>query len=230
LLAQDLVDAALYKRVYLPMSPAGIKAVPLISLVSPQWWVDDEYVAELVQGLPAQGDDAGLFNFCFRRGSVELPIVQGPLPNRGYLVAFSSKRRSLDVLGAAPTISQPADERIEVTFTVEPRPNHVMVAPIQGTDRLLILNGVHRLLALLRGGRDRAFCVLLQPVNANQPVAGADFANNPELFSWPELLAPQPPFLRHFLDGGFSSSVDVRELVQSMRIALVPDMSFYPRT
>ena len=160
---------------------------------------------------------------------VDYPIVLGPLPNRGFLVAFSSRVRDLEA-PLVPTIARVSDNRIEATFAVEPRPNHIMVAQIEGTDRLLILNGVHRLFSLLRSGRDRAFCVFLQPVNVNQTVLGLDFTNNPELFSPSELLGAQPPFLRHYLDSGFPSAVRVRELVQSLRVALVPELSFVPQT
>jgi len=228
--ALQLVDSPLYKRVYAPMRALGVRAVPLISHVCPQWWIDDEYINELADGLPEQGNEADLFGFCFRRGSVDHPIVQGPLQNRAYLVGFSSRDRSLDAPGVAPSFVTVSDDRIDVTFSVEARPNHIMIAPIEGTDRLLILNGVHRLFALLRAGRDRALCILLPPVNVNQPFAGIDFANNPEFFGPAELLSPQPPYLRHFLDSGHSLPVSLRELVQTMRVALVPEIGFVPRT
>jgi hypothetical protein len=227
-LALEMLDSPLYKRVYAPMRAVGIRSVPLISLICPQWWIDDEYVDDLAAGLPEQGNDISLFEYCFRRGAIDSPIIQGPLPNRGYFVSFSSRTRSLDAPGVAPTVATVSEDRIDVTFSVDARPNHILVAPIEGTDRLLILNGVHRLFALLRAGRDRAVCVFLPPVNVSQPVFGIDFANNPEFFNAGELLSPQPPYLRHFLDSGHSHPVTVRALIQTMRVALVPDIGFVP--
>ncbi len=225
-LSAALIESSLFKRAY-AQNAIGIRSVSLAMLVSPQWWVDDDYVSDLGEAIPEHGDDVAQFEFCFGRGRVELPVAQGPGPNRGYLVAFSSPTRNLDAPGELPEVLRVSDHCVEVKVRVETRPNHIMVGPIQGTDRLLILNGVHRLFALLQAGFARAFCVLTQPVNLAQPFQGLDFSNDPQLFKPAELHSAQPPWLRHY--AVHSHPVAIRALVQTLRLAIVPDIGFVPK-
>ncbi len=60
-----------FRATYEPFG-ATFARVPLAELVTPQWWVDTEYVQTLTDAVPAKDDLDGMFRFSFATGRLVL--------------------------------------------------------------------------------------------------------------------------------------------------------------
>jgi hypothetical protein len=189
-------------------------------LITPQVWVDEQYVDELIPSLPADGDDLGLWDFCFPIGQVGSPSLTG---NGG---AFISDRRGIAGLTPVRVVRTEGD-RMTLGFDVVSRPNWmslaVVVCPGLGP-RVLIRNGVHRLLALLRAGRPRAFAVIQRGGIGD---VGLDF-NDSAIFKPDRLCAPRAPLLSDYVDPVAGTPVSVFATHQIFRFAIVGEMMLAP--
>jgi hypothetical protein len=194
-------------------------SVPLADLITPQWWVDLEYVNDLVAAVPAAGDDNALFDFCFATGRLGPPMLVGM---NG--VVIKSGRRDLGTISPL-RIEAVAPDKVTFGFDALPRANWVWLNVIKGGE-MVILNGVHHLLALMRAGRNRAYCLLRQGL-VEQVL---DF-QTPGIFKPQHLTARRPPLLRDYLDAKVADSVRVRAVDQFMRFVVQspPEIGFVPQ-
>jgi len=210
-----------FKNAYQQFAPAFV-SVPIADLVAPQAWADIAYVDELVDSLPAPGDEGALFDYCFAYGRLEAPMLLGI--NGAVIV---SGRRALGALSPLRIQSATA-EKVTFEFDALPRPNWLLLNLIPATGELLVLNGVHHLLALMRGGRDRAYCLLRQT-----PVEQVfNFAQEPGIFKPERLSAPRPPLLRDYLDNTIGDQVSLRAADQFMRFGVSnpPEIGVVPQS
>jgi hypothetical protein len=216
--AQALVQSEQFRTHYQPFGVGGIGVVELADLITPQVWVDEQYVDELVGELPANDDDHGLFNFCFPHGRLGRPSLLGTSGG-----AFISKRRQIG--GLTPVrVSHHSPKKVTFEFDVIPRANWLSVGIIE-TGRVVLRNGVHHALALLRSGRRCGFFLL-------QSSPAADLGLNyqdPGLFKLNRLLAPRPPLLRDYLEDTLATPVAVRTMDQYFKFAVMSEPGFLPR-
>ncbi len=221
--AQALQQTRQFKEFYKLTGVNGIVAVELGGfLLTPQVWVDDDYVDELSLQLPAENDPAGLFDFCFAQCSLGHPALFG---GEGVL---TSRRR--DIGGVSPLrLAKHMPDRVTVEFDLVRRPNWPSIAVIQEASlpaqRILIRNGVHHLLALLRAGRPRAFC-FVQAGGLGD--VGLNFEEIP-LFKPNRILAPRPPLLRDYLDTACARAVRMRDMDQVFRFGVNCNFGVSPR-
>jgi len=213
-----LQETEVFKTQYEPFG-GKVVSFDLRELITPQWWVDLDYVQELSASLNMYKGDKGLYDFCFPTSCLERPFVAG----NG--VVLSSGRRDLGRVTPL-RLEHFSPEKATISFDVFPRPNFVFVARLQETQKILILNGVHHLLALLSSGSDRAIGVLRDASVAET----FNFAQDPSIFKPNRLMSPRPPLLRDYLDHAVVTKVDFRPMNQFMRFGLSnPELSYVPR-
>jgi hypothetical protein len=184
----DAMDAVrrreVFEREYASKCDASFGLVPLRALLAPQPLADMEYVAELQSNLSAEPNEAADFAFSFPEGTIPEPAV---IANT---VMFSTPSPSVYV-SPVPMYRRMAGG-YEVIARVEPRPNYLFVAKIAALGgRLMLINGVHHVLALLSSGRGYAPAIvrnamvveelglpqtsLLTQVGASRPALVRDF-------------------------------------------------------
>jgi hypothetical protein len=197
--------------------------VPLTDLVAPQWWVDTEYVDALAVNAPAEDDLEHMFDFSFATGKLARPMLLG---TNG--AAFASPLN--DIGGLTPLrVARYSPDKVTFEFDVIPRPNWVWIAAVQDIGRLLILNGVHHLLALLKAGRQHAFC-LARPVESVGDLQTMGWnAQDPALFKQAELGAARPPMLADYLDTHLVADIAVRLRQSFLHIGVGSNPGVIPR-
>ena len=209
-----------FRTAYEPFG-ASFVGVPLAELVTPQWWIDSEYVETLANAAPAEDDLDGMFGFSFATGSLAMPMQLGL---NG--AAFASTKG--DIGGPSPLrVARYTPEKVTFEFDVRPRPNWVWLAASGDMNRLLILNGVHHLLALLKAGRQHAFCLLRPAQSLGDPTIGFNF-QEPGLFKPSELTAERPPLLRDYLDDQHAADAGIHLRQNFLRLALQAEPGVIP--
>jgi hypothetical protein len=211
-----------FRTNYQPFGAVFAK-VPLAELVTPQWWVDTEYVETLAGSAPQEDDLDGLFSFSFAVGRLDMPMLLG---SNG--AAFASPKG--DFGGPSPLrIAHYSPEKVTFEFDVAPRPNWVWLAASQDMRRFLILNGVHHLLALLKAGRQHAVCLLRPAPSLSDQTLGFNNFQDPGIFKPSELTSDRPPFLRDYIDGQQAINVGIHLRQSFLRMALQAEMGVIPR-
>ena len=211
-----------FRTFYEPFGAAFV-VVPLADLATPQWWIDTEYVETLATSAPAEDDLDGMFGFSFSTGRLARPMQLG---TNG--AAFASARG--DIGGLTPLrIAGYSPEKVTFEFDVTPRPNWVWLAASQDMNRLLILNGVHHLLALLKAGRQHAFCLIRPAQSLGDLLANGLNFQVPGLFKPNELTAARPPLLRDYLDEQQAADVGIHLRQSYLRLAVQAEPGMIPR-
>lgn len=211
-----------FRTAYEPFG-AVLARVPLAELVTPQWWVDTDYVETLADAAPAEDDVDGMFAFSFAVGSLPMPMHLGL-----NAAAFASAKG--DIGGPSPLrVARYSPEKVTFEFDVTPRPNWVWLAASQDMNRLLILNGVHHLLALLKAGRQHALCLLRPAREVGELQAMGWNFQDPALFKPSELIAERPPLLRDYLDDQHAADIGIHLRQNFLRLILQADPGVIPR-
>lgn len=156
--AEEVRERAVYKKEYEAKGDYEFVSVPIDSLLTPQMNVDMDYVAELAATLPDAVDDAADFAFAFPSGQIAEPFV------RGNTAVFTSHAPDI-AISPVPVLRRTA-EGFDIVFEAKSRPNFIMVVRVAG--RLVLHNGVHKVLALKARGRTRTFAVAHELQHQNQ--------------------------------------------------------------
>lgn len=149
-LINEVASRDTFRRHYEAKADFEFVRAPIESLLPPQWQADLGYVAGLGEGLRADVDDEADFRFAFPQGDVPEPIVAGNT------AVFASATPNVAITNV-PLIRR-TGERLEIVIRAERRPNYVMVAQLG--DRLILENGVHKVLALRAKGREFVHAVM----------------------------------------------------------------------
>jgi hypothetical protein len=211
-----------FKTAYEPFG-AMFAVVPLGELVTPQWWADAGYVEALAASAPAEDDLDGMFDFSFSMGRLARPMNLGL---NG--AAFASARGDSGSVGPL-RVARYSPERVTFEFDITPRPNWIWLAASQDMTRLLILNGVHHLLALMKAGRRHAYCLLRPAHSLDDLRANGWDPQNPELFKPDELKGARPPLLRDYLDDEHAADVGIHLRQSYLRLAVQAEPCIIPR-
>jgi len=217
----ELKASRVFRETYELAGAGGLVEVRLDGqLVTPQVWVDEQYVDELVSSLPREGDDSGLFEFCFPIGQVGSPVLAGNIGT------FASDRRGIG--GLTPVrVARSDGDRTTLEFDVVARPNWISLTVVDHPglgSKILIRNGVHRLLALHRGGRTRAFAMIQ---HGGIGEVGLEF-NDAAIFKPNRLFAPRAPLLTDYLDQVTGTPISVFDSHQILRFAIASEIVFVP--
>lgn len=217
--AADEIEAGdIFLRHY-ALHGARIQSIAVANLLTPQVVVDLEYVEELVDGLPAPRNNAGLLRFCFDEGAVDDPALIGVnglmLSTQGRNLA-PPEPLAWERVGAG---------RLAVSFEVRTRPNFLWLGILQETGQVIVLNGVHHVLALLAAHRPRVFAA----VSLTSIQGGLINLAEPGILKPNRLQAPRPALVRDFLDHGLRDEVQVRALDQYLKVAVQSELGVAPR-
>lgn len=220
--AKELRSTEQFTTTYEPFG-ASVAMIELAELVTPQWWVDIDYVDNLAGSAPAESELDALFDFSFAVGQLARPMQLGL---NG--AAFASART--DIGGPGPLrVARYSPEKVIFEFDVTPRPNWVWVAITQDMNRPLILNGVHHLLALLKAGHKHALCLVRPASGLGDLLATGWNPNDLSLFKPNVLTADRPPLLRDYLDDGHAADVAIHLRQAYLRVAVQAEPGIIPR-
>lgn len=185
--ATEVRSREVFRREYEAKAVVRLGMVPLGSLIAPQPLADMDYVAELDVQVPATAGGEADVAFAFPVGEVPEPAVVGKS------VVFTTPGPSV-FANPIPTY-RAVPGGYEVIARVEARPNYLYVAEFSSPTgaRLVLRNGVHHVLALLRAGRTHAPAVVSQ-------ASTIDELGLPPTSLLRRVGAPRPPLVRDFLE------------------------------
>jgi hypothetical protein len=119
--------------------------------------------------------------------------------------------------------------KVTFAFDITARPNYILVGLMTvapGVQRLLVLNGVHHVLALLQADREAAYAVIQPLVPGELPLNLGDL-----LTLKPNRLAlPRPALVRDFLDDQLAQEVERRAVDQFAQVGIQINHGIIPRT
>ena len=211
-----------FRTTYEPFG-ATLAVVRLADLVTPQWWIDTQYLEDLANSAPMEDDLDGMFDFSFSTGRLAPPMILGL---NG--AAFASRRGDIGAPGPL-RVARYSPEKVTFEFDVTPRPNWIWVAAVQNMTRLFILNGVHHLLALMKAGRQHAYCLIRRANSLEELVVHGWNPQDPGMFKPRELTGERPPLLQHYLDQQHAADVGIHLRQYYLRLALQMEMGLIPR-
>ena len=204
-----------YKRAYENLADYHFGTVPASALLAPQWFVDQDYVQELAGTLVEGMDLTSLLGFAMTEGTITQPIITA---NQ---VLFTSPRRDLGLDGI-PDIRDVGDGELEIVLRAFSRPNYVQVALLNG--RLLLVNGVHKVLALHQRGFNDIPCLWRRIHN----LVETGLVLRTSLFAEQTFNSPRPAMVLDFLDPNLAVPLKVRSQYQVLRLSINAEMFQVP--
>lgn len=188
---QELKSRPTYKRHYENAAEYQLVLVSPCHLITPQWYLDLNYVEALKAEAPRPGDLEGALAFCFKDEILPEPaMIQLNTPvGQNYILDFprSSGLPWISACNIEPINLQDPASR-DISISVHARGNYSQVAQIQET--LLVVNGTHHIGALFTVGWDYV-PVLLRSANSMYDCLSLQ---DPGLIYEAQKLA-RPPFL-----------------------------------
>lgn len=228
---QELEARSLFRDCYAGYT-ARVVRIPVAGLVTPQCYTDMDYVDELKTALPSSDDEDGLFDFCFSED--ELGTASVVNAGQGQLALVNIPRGQQPRIGKLRVERSSDRHNLTCSLTIEARAHYVQIVAVQVavplaggatiTQRLVIVDGVHRLLALLAGGRTHAYAVFMEQFPLQQ--VGAALG----AFSLADAIGqPRPPQLADYLDRAVFEPVVVPALDCSFGVLVVPQVQMRPQ-
>ncbi len=199
-----------FQRFYERVADYHFGMAPAEALLSPQWYADLDYVEELASRLEDRMDDASLLHFAMADGSITEPII------RNNQVVFSSRRLDLNA-NPIPDIRDVGDGEFEIVVRASSRPNYLQVAVLD--DRLVLVNGVHKVLALFRHGYTKVPCVWRHVHN----LAETGLNLQTTLFADQTFKTPRPALVLDLLNDKVAVPLLSRSMYQVMRLTISMD-------
>jgi hypothetical protein len=214
--AASVVEAikkrATYKRSYESVADYHFGVVPASALLAPQWFVDLDYVDELAARVKVGMHVTSLIDFTMSEGMITQPIVTH---NQ---VLFTSPRRDL-CLDGIPDVRDVGGGELELVLRAFSRPNYVQVAVLDG--KLLLVNGVHKVLALHARGYNSIPCIWRRAHNLME--AGFD-PRSTSLFADQTFNSPRPAMVLDFLNDLIAVPLIMRSQYQVLRVSINAEM------
>lgn len=140
-----------YRRYYESFADFVFGLAPIESLLSPQWYLDLDYVNELGEQVkPGMTLERQLL-FAMSENKIARPIFNGKQ------TVFTSPRRDLyaDTISEVRTVG---DGEFEVVIRAGGRPNYIQVAQLG--NQLILTNGAHKVCAMYMAGFRFVPCLL----------------------------------------------------------------------
>ena len=197
-----------FQKYYEAVADYQFALVPIDALLAPQWVADLDYIDEMSGELEP---DAGLdqqVKFAMAEGMITEPIISGPQ------VIFASPRRDLHA-DQIPTVRETDPGEFEITIRATSRPNYVSAAALG--NRLILINGVHKVCAFAKAGFDRVPCLLMNIKRLEE--TGLQI-NQTTLFR-PELInGVRPAQVLDFLNREVGVPAKLRAMYQVLRVGI----------
>jgi len=183
---------------------------PVAGLLSPQWLADLDYVDELAARVPQGMSPADMLHFTMPEGTITEPMI------RGNQVLFTSPRPDLNAM-PVPDVREVGDGEVEIVVRASSRPNYVQVADLEG--KLVLVNGVHKVLALYSRGYSHVPCVWrrvhdLSETGLNQQTS---------LFADQTFKGPRPAMVLDFLNDRVAVLLSMRSTYNVLRVSIGMD-------
>jgi hypothetical protein len=213
----ELMQRPTFVREYAPYSDFRVCLVPLHLLITPQWYINLDFVEHLRQHAPRLEDLRGAIQFAFTEGA-ELD---------DFWLSGSALAISTNSIGQ-PRIHHVEGRRIgpheiEAVVRVRSRPNYLEVAKVGS--RLVMVNGVHRAAALMQAGFDRTPCLLSQYESVAEVIPQTTLGIVPEA----RLLGDdRPPYLADYFDPQAAPRFRQRSVYTVVRITPQVDTMYVP--
>jgi hypothetical protein len=207
-LAQEVRRRKTYQRHYESQADYQFCTVPIESLISPQWYIDLDYVDELKARLGTAPSTVSAFRFAFVEGQINAPLVTA---NQ---VQFTSPGLDLFV-DATPIVQIAEDGSFTITVLAGSRPNYIQVALLDG--RLILVNGVHKVCALYALGLKTCFCALR--VVARLEETGLNLQAT-SLYRDEVFKTTRPALVTDFMDSNIAVPLRMRSMYQVMQVAI----------
>jgi len=197
-----------YKKYYVVVDDYSFALVPIESLLTPQWFVDADYVDEIMSVLRKDMNLEEQLLFAMSEGKLTEPIITG---NQ---VSFLSPRLDL-YADQIPMVREIGQGEFEIFVRAASRPNYIQVAKIG--ERLLLTNGVHKVSALYRMGFREVPCVF-RTVHSLE-AAGLN-PKSSTLFSDPIFNSDKPAQVKHFWDLELATPLNMRSTYQVLQVSV----------
>src|SRR5713226_3748750 len=149
-------------------------------------------------------------------GRITEPIVTG---NQ---VWFTSSRRDL-YAHPVPLVREIGEGEFEIVVRAASRPNYIQVAAIE--DKLLLVNGVHKVCALRKMGYSHCLCVIRQVNDLKE--TGLEIQQT-TLFRDAMFKSVRPALVTDFLNPLTAAPLRVRAMYQALQIAFTVGMITVP--
>jgi hypothetical protein len=206
-IVEEIKARSTYKKYYESIADYQFAMVPISSLLAPQWLADMDYIDELSCRISSDASLDEQIRFAMAEGVVAEPIVAGPQ------VIFTSRGRDLHA-EQIPSVRQVGDSEYEIVVRAGSRPNYIQAAAIG--NRLLLINGVHKVCALLLKGYTHVPCVL----RCISRIEESGLNLQTSLFR-PELLGgARPAQVVDFLNEDVAVSVLMRSMHQVLTVGI----------
>jgi hypothetical protein len=213
----ELMQRPTFVAEYAPYGDYRVCLVPAHLLITPQWYINLDFVENLRRRAPQVGDLHGAIRFAFTEG-VELDDFW--LSNSALAISTSSVGQ--------PRVHHVAGRRIsphevEVVVRVKSRPNYLEVAKIGS--RFIMVNGIHRAAALMQAGFDRVPCLLSQYETLAEVIPPGSLGMIPQ----ERLLGDdRPPYVADYFDPQAAPRFRQRSVYTLVRITPQVDIMHVP--
>jgi hypothetical protein len=205
-----------YRSCYERFADYHFGMAPIIGLLTPQWQADLDYVEELATKLTPGMSTADLLHFSMPEGTITEPMI------RGNQVVFTSTRPDLNAI-PVPDVRVVGDGEVEIVVRAFSRPNYVQVAELDG--RLVLVNGVHKVLALYRRGYAQVPCLWRQVHHLGET------GLNPQqttLFMDQTFMGPRPAMVIDFLNEQLAAPLTMRSTFNVLRVNIATEVFEVP--
>jgi hypothetical protein len=207
-LAAEVRRRKTYQRHYESQADYQFCTVPIESLISPQWYADLDYVDELKARLGTAPSTERAFQFAFVEGQINAPLVTA---NQ---VQFTSPGLDLFV-DATPIVQRAEDGSFTITVLAGSRPNYIQVALLD--DRLVLVNGVHKVCALYALGLRTCFCALRVVTRLEE--SGLNFQAT-SLYRDEVFKSMRPALVTDFMNPSVAVPLRMKSMYQVMQVSI----------
>lgn len=206
-LVEEVKTRRTYREHYEAIADYSFMAAPIGCLLSPQWYADLDFIDEIASQLTRDMSLDQQFLFAMSEGRVTEPIVTG---NQVY---FTSPRRDL-YAQPIPIVREVGAGEFEIVVRAASRPNYIQIAAIG--ERLVLVNGVHKVCALMKMGYQNCICVVRAAHNL------AEAGLNPQqttLFRDPIFESQRPALVDDFLNPLTAAPLRMRAMFQVLQVS-----------
>jgi hypothetical protein len=151
----ELKSRPTYKRHYENAAEYRVALVPVCHLITPQWYVDLDYISAIKQSTPPPDNLEEALAIAFK-GEDCVPIPS--LATQAGLSIATFRQPAKNLLVGSPEIDSTNPHQTKICLPVETKGNYLQVCQIGSF--FVIANGVHRACAFLEVGWDFIPCLL----------------------------------------------------------------------
>ncbi len=216
---KELKSRPTYKRHYENVAEYRVALVPVCHLITPQWYADLDYIAEIKQNTPSLGSLEEALAFAFREeDSVPVPS----LATQGNVSIATFRQPAKNLLVGPPEIDKINPHKTKICLPVETKGNYLQVCQIG--DSFVIVNGVHHTGAFLEAGWDFIPCLLRKA----KSLYDIFLLGSPGLIHEPHTLQ-YPPYICDLFDPAVAPRFQQIQTDQQLQLMFQSNAAIIPR-